>query len=109
MTHVSTESLLYPGRVLSSMDPLKPAPEMLDIKRSMTQKLYAYIDADRDIRIEATKTGDGDWVFQLQDNVGSVGMRADAADKAQLFIREVLQLTSSAEKLRRISDEIAGG
>ncbi len=84
-----------------------PAPEMVEIERSTTEKLYAYIDADRDIRIEATKTGDGDWLFQLHDNMGSVGMRTDAADKAQQFIREVLQLTSSAEKLRRISDEIA--
>ena len=63
----------------------------LDIKQSTTEKRFANIDVERDIRIEATKTGDGDWLFFVRDNVGSVGMRLDAADKAQQFIREVMQ------------------
>ncbi len=107
MTRVSTESLLYPGRVLFVMGPGQPpkeAPvvEMLDVNRSTTEKLYAYIDANRDVRIEASRTNGGDWRFSIHEGgIGSVYIRADAADKIQQFIREVLQRQSPAERLKK--------
>lgn len=65
-------------------------PEM-EIRRTTSEKLYAYIDAERDVRIEASRIEDGDWRFSIHGSTETVYLRKDAADLAQQFIREVLE------------------
>ncbi len=67
----------------------------LNIRRSTTETQFAYLDANQDIRIEATRTDDGedDWNFSIRSSMETVWMDRDAADKAQQFIRKVLQRT----------------
>ena len=67
----------------------------LDIKQSTTEKRFAYLDAQQDISIEATRTDDkDDWQFSIRNGMETVYMDTETADKAQQFIREVLSIPS---------------
>ncbi len=68
-----------------------PEITTLKVKSSNTERKYAYIDNERDIRVEARRIDGDEWLFSIHGGSGeaSITLSSLAADLLSEFIESI--------------------